>query len=155
LDQRERKSPRENFFQRIKRIKNKILDILVKIREGKEKLRDIVEYMKNEKNQATFRCVKEQIIALLKHLKPVKMKGKIVYGMEDPALTGQILAGISVVYPFFHELEIVPDFEKARLEGNLDARGRIRIFNLLFIVYKLYKDDNIKLWLGNFGKQRK
>ena len=77
--------------------------------------------------------------------------GKIylIYGSDDPATTGQVLGIISAVYAMTGPvLRIVPDFERARLECDLEFRGRLQVFTILVIVLKVYFHQELKQLLS-------
>ena len=52
------------------------------------------------------------------------------------AMTGQVLAGLSMPYPFWGEhVSIIPDFEQKVLEGSLYIKGRIRIIHFVRLMW--------------------
>lgn len=73
------------------------------------------------------------------------MYGKVCYGFDDPYMTGKVLAGISMLYPFYGErLVVEPDFEKAVLEGELHIKGYIRGIYAAIIAFHLIRDKNMR-----------
>ena len=56
----------------------------------------------------------KEIKSLIFHIKPKKLQGNIRFGLEDPCLTGEILAVAGVFYPLYGEyFTIEPFFEDA------------------------------------------
>lgn len=95
--------------------------------------------------KAAVSLVKGQVAALFKKIRPSKIDGNVVFGMGDPASTGQILGAVGAVYGFLPEkLYITPDFEEKKLEGNLHVRGKVRLIHVLVIAVKLILDKNIR-----------
>ena len=92
-----------------------------------------------------------QLRILLRRLGPTKIKGTLSYGFDDPALTGQVLAGLSFFYPKYGDrLRIYPYFDRKILETDLYLRGRIYGVHLLAAAWKLYRDSNIKYMIKRF-----
>lgn len=95
--------------------------------------------------KAAVSLVKGQVAALFKKIRSSKIDGNVVFGMGDPASTGQILGAVGAVYGFLPEkLYITPDFEEKKLEGNLHVRGKVRLIHVLVIAVKLILDKNIR-----------
>ena len=103
------KTEKKHKADTIKCIIQKICDKIKLLSEKKEK---IMEAVSDEVHKKAFIKTKNEVFKLLRRWKPKKLKADIHYGFEDPCLTGQVLAGLSVIYPFVGEhLEVEPDFE--------------------------------------------
>ena len=86
-----------------------------------------------------------QLRVLLGKLLPKSVWGDLHFGTDDPALTGEILGGISIFYPLFMDnVKVVPDFQESVLEGELYLKGRIRLITIVRIAWKLYRDKNVR-----------
>ena len=86
-----------------------------------------------------------QLWYLLKKIKPSKIEGNVIFGTGDPATTGQIIGAIAAVYGFFPEkLQVIPDFEEKRYEGNIRAKGKLRLIHLIIIAVKLIADRDFR-----------
>jgi Protein of unknown function (DUF2953). len=134
-----------------KGIKAKIIKWYETVRTIRHKISLISDFIKDEFNKEGFRVTLLSIKKLLKHILPTRLKAKIIFGTGDPCSTGQALGAIGVVYSFLGDkVQIIPDFENKRLEGNLNARGRIRLVTVLLIVIKLILDKRFKLLKYNF-----
>lgn len=126
---------KEKWYEKIKYTFQKICDKIKMCFETKEK---IVTFLENEVHQQAFLKIKKEFFWLLKHLRPKKVRGKVRFGFDDPCRTGQVLAGLSVLYPFYGEnVEIEPDFENEILTGNLFIKGCIRGITLITPIWKL------------------
>ena len=117
----------------IVRISAKIVSFINSLRAKLRKLMDLMDtisdwldYFATERFNRFKRLVIRQFIAVLRHCLPRKISGSIHYGMEDPALTGKILAVICAVYPVLPgKLKIDPDFEEQVVEAEVSFRGHI------------------------------
>ncbi len=133
------------FLEKLKKLKYTIVSICGKIRKGLKKAGDIKEFLMLDSTRSALSLCKAQIFYLLKKLGPRRVRGWIRFGMQDPALTGQILGGISVFYAYFpKKLKLQPDFQQAVLEGELFIRGHFHGITLVGIAWRLWRDKNIK-----------
>ncbi len=128
------------------RIKDQFLSIQEKFEKGKEFLQD-------EENKKTIRLLWKNGKKLLKHLLPRKVKGEVIFGFDDPYITGQILSAASVFYPLYaRQFKICPMFDQSVLEAEVSLKGRIRIGTVLFILLQVYCNKNfrvlLKRWRG-------
>ena len=135
-------SEKESFSDKIKenieKIKNKIRDLVQK----KEKIEDFVT---DKSHVHAFKKLKNELFVLLKKLKPKKINIKLRFGFDDPSTTGKILGGISILYPFLGDTtEIIPDFEKQILKGNVYIKGRIRFCHFASLALKLLLCKDIR-----------
>ena len=79
------------------------------------------------------------MLHLWRKLKPKVLRGNIVFGTGEPCLTGQILGVAAVFYASFGRgIQITPDFEEKRLEGNLLVKGRISLFTIGIILIRIF-----------------
>lgn len=130
------------FFQKIKYTFAEICDKIKLLTEKKEKLAEFIEH---EIHRNAFTKVKEEIFRLLRFLRPKKMNGRIRYGFEDPYLTGKVLAGAGILYPFYGErLVIEPDFEEKVLEGEFQIRGHVRGFYAAVVLWNVVFHKDIR-----------
>lgn len=133
---------KKKWYEKIKYTFQSICDKIKMCFETKEK---IVTFLENEVHQQAFLKIKKEIFWLLKHLRPKEVKGKVRFGFDDPCRTGQVLAGLSVLYPFYGEnVEIEPDFENEILTGNLFIKGYIRGITLITPIWKLVWNKHVR-----------
>lgn len=117
----------------------------------KEKKEQVQAFFQDEANRATIKLAKRQVFKLVKHVLPRKMKGRIRFGFEDPYTTGQILTYVSPFYGWYAgKVELIPVFEEAVLEGNLQLKGRVRIGTVLTIAGRMLLDKNFRKLLKKF-----
>ena len=71
------------------------------------------------------------------------MKG--TFGFEDPCITGQVLAGLSILYPFVGgHIHLMPDFENQIFEGEAFVKGKIRLVYILATAIRLLVNKSVR-----------
>lgn len=135
--------------ERIRSVKEKIKytfqRICDKIKNIREKKRAIQAFIKDERNREAFCLIVRQLKYLWRKIMPGKLLISCHFGFDDPALTGQVLAAASVLYPFYRDnIKLYPDFEKKTLSGEVFLKGKIRIFPMLLIIIRLWRNRQIR-----------
>lgn len=139
---------KQNWFEKIKCTIRKICDKIKELWKSKEKITD---FLTDETHKSAFQRVKQDILILAKRLSPRTLRGYVRFGFDDPYNTGRVLAGLSVLYPFYGDkVDIYPEFEKKVLEGDIYMKGHIRGIHLLIIVLKLILDKDIRKTYQDF-----
>lgn len=125
-------STKKAFYDKIKALSGKIKELSGK----KEK---VISFLQNEDHKKAWGKAKKEILKLLKRLWPKCLKADIRYGFEDPSITGKILAGFSMIYPFVGEnVHVYPDFEQSVIEGKLYIKGKIRVATFIRTAWNLF-----------------
>lgn len=133
-------------------VKSKLRNLKYTLHRFYVKIKRIKRFATDERTKAAISLAWSQLKRLLGKLLPRKVRGEVRFGTGDPALTGQILGGISIFYPLFMDnVKVTPDFRETVLEGELYARGRIRLFTVARIAWKLYRDKNIRFVYRRLG----
>ena len=137
------------FFRKIprklKNLKCTFQRFCDKIKRMVKRYREMKAFALDERTKAAVSLVWKQAGILLGQALPRKIRGRLHFGTEDPALTGQILGAIGIFYPLFMDnVKVEPDFEKPALEGELSLKGRLRIVTVLGIAWRLYRDKNVR-----------
>ena len=91
-----------------------------------------------------IRMLWDDIRKFLYHARPRKIRADILFGFEDPSMTGKALGAISNLYFIyqFKDLHINGDFEtdKAYVCGTFDVRGYVQaVFGLIFVIRVIRK----------------
>jgi vacuolar-type H+-ATPase subunit I/STV1 len=134
-----------------KGIKSKIIKWIETIQNVKNKVNMISDFIHEEINREGLKVTLNSLKKLLKHIKPTKLRSRIIFGTGDPCSTGQALGVLGFLYSFYGDnIQIIPDFENERLEGKHYARGRIRLVTILIIVIKLILNKKFKQLKSNF-----
>lgn len=139
--------------EKIRKLKftfGKICDKIKEICSGYEKCK---EFITSEEMKGSLKFLNEQRKYLVRHLKPSKADIYLHFGTDDPALTGEILALLSVIYPFYgYKLEVVPEFEQVCLDGNIFIKGKIQCYVVLVTVWRAYKNKHIRKMIEKIKK---
>jgi len=82
---------------------------------------------------------------MIKHLLPKHMKVHAHIGMEDPAVTGYILAAYSVLSDRLHrQINLHADFEKIILEFDYVIKGHCNAFCFLYEILSIITNKNCR-----------
>lgn len=150
---------KENFITRIIRKVKSItarLHIAFKnlsstLKTANEKKEAAAAFLRDEENQRTFRLLKRQLKRVLRHILPMKWKGNITFGFDEPYTTGQVLSLAALLYPFYRDQIIIrPVFDRPVLEGELTFKGRIRMGTLLMAGVRILLNKNFRKQLKRF-----
>lgn len=127
-----------------------ILHSLKRISLTMESIYDKINYwkrfMEDPRVQAALTLAKKELLKLFRHIFPKKIKGRVIFGSEDPSVTGAVLAVLGITVPLHQNRVVIqPVFENRNLlEGNISLQGRVYGILPLVIFIKLYFDKNIK-----------
>ena len=127
-----------------------ILGIPLKIMDGLEKLENFFTKLREKKeaflafynethNHQWFTAFWRRLKKLLLRILPRADRLYLHFGFEDPATTGQVLGGLSILYPICGEkMELCPEFNEEILEGEVKCHGRIRPVSLVIFAVKSF-----------------
>lgn len=143
----------KKIFEIVKNIKYTIIKWKKSVLAFKEKILQIkatkdwyVEVFSREESKRALQKGKDILVKILKHIAPKKGSGKIEFGFEDPATTGEVLGIISMFYAFYgNHIDIIPNFENINMfEADFYIKGRIRVFFLLKCAWIVFFDKDIR-----------
>lgn len=142
--EKKRKFPGKKIVDFLKKCYNKCRDVIGKLRQIFGKVGDFKTLLEDEKILAALFRLKKYGMDGLKYLLPQKLEADLVFGLEDPALTGKILGCLAMAMPIYGEhLNITPDFDRSILKGRILAAGRIRRYKLLKLAWNIYRDKDL------------
>ncbi len=148
-----KKSLFEMVKEKIRKLKFTFWKICDKMKEICSAYEKFKEFIFSEEMKGSLKFLNEQRKYLVRHLKPSKADVYLHFGTDDPSLTGEILAALSVVYPFYgYKLEVVPDFEQVCFEGNVFIKGKIQCYVMLLTAWRAYKNKYIRKMIGKIKK---
>lgn len=102
-----------------------------------------------EETQQAFHLASAQLCRTLRHVLPRRINVRAAVGTGDPASTGQLLAVQGILYPWLGDkVQIVPDFEEKRFEGEFHLKGQLRAGVVGFYVLRLMLDKNVRRLIG-------
>lgn len=134
-----------------KRVLGVFSKIHLTIREICGRIKEWKQFLTAKTTKKAFSFLLGKGKAVLHHVKPRKIKGNLKFGFDDPAMTGQILAGFSVLYPVYKQkLTIIPIFNEQVLECDLDMRGHIFGCVILKAAWDIYRNKNVKRTIRRF-----
>lgn len=132
----------KGFWEKIKYTFQKICDNIRSLGKKKERL---TAFVRNEVHKSAFFKTVRELRRFLKTLRPRKAEVYAEFGFADPAVTGYVLALISMIYPFIGEhTEVLPDFEHRIFRGRIFVKGRIRALHIVSFVLRLLMDKNVR-----------
>lgn len=142
------------FFEKIKYTFQRICDNIKSLMATKEKLEDFVT---NEVHQAALQRGIRELKRLLRFLKPKRFRLNAHIGFSDPSVTGKMLAGLSILYPFVgkNHLCVTPEFEEEIYEGDIMIRGHLRVIYIIIIGWNLIWDKNIRMTYKHIKNYKK
>lgn len=133
------------IWKKIKNLKYTFRRFCGKIKRSIRKYQDTKEFLLDQRTKGAMKKSLEQGKLLIGKLLPRKIQGELRFGTEDPALTGEILGGISIFYPIFMDnVKVYPDFEKSILKGELFVKGRFQLITAALVLWRLWRDKNIR-----------
>ena len=133
---------KHRFFDKIKYTIRSICD---KIKLWIQNVEKWEAFISNEIHKASWNRVLQEVTRFLRYIRPKKLVLNLHFGFEDPSLTGKVLGGLSMLYPFYGKhIDITPDFERKVLEGDAFLKGTVRGMHALVIVWNLIFDKNIR-----------
>lgn len=156
-----RKSPLKALMAKLKALLEKlkafwkrVIGLFQKAEKLKETISAYRAFFEREDFKRAFALCKKELLTLWKRVRPKKLRAELHFGFDDPALTGQILAYLSMLYPLLgKDVRLRPDFENRVCEGKLLIKGKIRLFVLLRALWILYFDKDIKRLIRIWKKE--
>lgn len=141
------------IYTKIKEIINLVKNTVKKVSGAADKLKEKVkkakEFVTDEDNKALFHFFVEQLKKLIKVIRPKKYRINARLGFEDPATMGKVLAYISIFYGMSGvDLSLEPVFGENIKEGSIFLKGNIRIFSVLVIALRVYRNEQFKKFIS-------
>lgn len=140
----------DKLINKIKCTFSKICDMIYSVKEKKDL---VIDFLNEEHHRAAFLKLLTELKKLIKKLKPKSIKGTISFGFDDPSITGKVLGGISLIYPYIQKnLTINADFENKTLVGDLYIKGKVRISMFLALLLNLIMNKNVRITISHILK---
>lgn len=146
-----------SFFTKVRIYINRISDKIKKIRKKETNLKEqynkwLVVLKRDRTKEALEKC-KNTLCKVLKAVLPRKWKLFVHYGMEDPALTADILGYYWMLFVVLSgHIDCQPDFENKVFECNLHAKGYIRMITMVIAGWKFLFDPDL-IYLRKIKKE--
>ena len=130
-----------------------VIKIVRKMKKKVHSVQDLVDILRSDAGKAFICIVKENVIHLWKQIHPRRMRGKVIFGTGDPCSTGELLGVLALFYAWYgNGVQIIPDFEQKRIEGNVSFRVRIRMITLICIAWRIIKNKDGRKLLHEWEK---
>ena len=125
----------------------KIEDISEKISELYGRYEEISGILTDEENHRLLGLCLRQLKKLLLHIWPRRADGRFRFGFDDPAVTGNILAGLAMIRPVTRgHLDVTPEFDREVIDADGSFSGRVRLGTVLVIVLRLFFNKKFRYW---------
>ena len=135
-----------DFFRRIGvRIRNLFETVKDAIRGVNEKKEKVLGYVRDPQYKEAAMQVLHELIRLLRHYRPRRLRGFLELGLDDPSATGMIVGVYYAVYPVdMKHFRLTGCFTEKKIEGSLRLRGHIRLIHAGLAFLRLYRNKTIK-----------
>lgn len=146
----------ENISQK-KNLKQWVLTKYEKIKYTFQKIYDKIKHIWENITFYKTLLQDEQTVALLKHvwfrlgrisknIRPRKIRGDILFGTGSPDTTGYVYGLYGMLLPWLGKnINVIPDFTQAILEGELYIAGHITVFQILRHGIMILFDKKLRL----------
>lgn len=141
------------FLEKLAEMPDLLLEKLEAFTEKKDR---IFRLLRDEQNQTAVKAVFGTVGALLRHIRPQKLTVAGRLGFDDPSVTGQVFGIIGMLMPIYGEhIQLEAVFDRAVVEGQLEARGRIRIGHILILALKLIMKKETRRLIAQIKRLKK
>ena len=97
----------------IEKIRCTFRELYDSIKEMLNKKTELQKFLKEDTHIASLKILKDELFIFLKHCQLDVAKGYLRVGLDEPYHTGQLLAALSILYPFIGaDLVVKPEFEQ-------------------------------------------
>lgn len=143
------------IFEFLFDIPEKVLSVLDKINDIWNNLDYYIDAVNDERNKIAFSLCLSQVSNILKNIKPKKIKGELIIGSEDPYNMGKMMSIYGILFPVIHDkIQVVPEYDKDVMAGDLYIKGRITCFVLVRALYKVYFNKDVRRMRRIFKKEK-
>ena len=171
-----KKSILERFFGRIEYLPEKLLNLASRLlqtafrllelpfrllekleqkiqagRRLKSKWESVKKFFRSKMFREALLHAKKEVLYFLKKAAPKKVTGTVRFGFDDPALTGETLGILGMIYGKLpKDLSVQPDFEQEILWGDVRMKGSFQAVTAAGIALRLFRDQNLRKTIRHF-----
>lgn len=171
-----KKSILERFFGRIEYLPEKLLNLASRLlqtafrllelpfrllekleqkiqagRRLKRKWESVKKFFRSKMFREALLHAKKEVLYFLKKAAPKKVTGTVRFGFDDPALTGETLGILGMIYGKLpKDLSVQPDFEQEILRGDVRMKGSFQAVTAAGIALRLFRDQNLRKTIRHF-----
>lgn len=107
--------------------------------------KSVVELLNDEQTKAAWVVCKKRIGRLFKHILPRKTDIRVVYGLNDPAVTGYIMAVYNVLYLYFGKsITLIPVYDEQKICAKVYLKGHMRPAPIIWQLFMVLLDRNCR-----------
>ena len=120
-------------------------------RRLKRKWESVKKFFRSKMFREALLQAKKEVLYFLKKAAPKKVTGTVRFGFDDPALTGEALGILGMIYGKLpKDLSIQPDFEQEILRGDVQMKGSFQAVTAAGIALRLFRDQNLRKTIRHF-----
>ena len=120
-------------------------------RRLKRKWESVKKFFRSKMFREALLHAKKEVLYFLKKAAPKKVTGTVRFGFNDPALTGEPLGLLGMIYGKLpKDLSIQPDFEQEILQGDVRMKGSFQAVTAAGIALRLFRDQNLRKTIRHF-----
>lgn len=120
-------------------------------RRLKRKWESVKKFFRSKMFREALLHAKKEVLYFLKKAAPKKVTGTVRFGFDDPALTGETLGILGMIYGKLpKDLSIQPDFEQEILRGDVRMKGSFQAVTAAGIALRLFRDQNLRKTIRHF-----
>lgn len=157
----EEKSGFERFLKKLSEAFSSLSEraegILEKLSAALKKAGDAIDFITDETTVTAVKCFKTAFFTLIGHILPKKFTADVRFGFKSPDATGKTLAALAVICGMLGKraegLKVTPDFEERVFDGDILARGRIRLNHFAAFAVKLLSEKEVIKTYKRFKKE--
>ena len=136
----------EAFFRSIRRIVRK----LARIRRIAE---EWIDYLRSDSFDRAFHILLDHGGGIFRLIRPKRIRGEILFGTDDPAKTGEVLAAVSMLGTLWpQDLILTPDFLESRFEADVTFGGHLTIIGILWHAVATILHKEVRALIRRFRK---
>lgn len=119
-------------------------------------LKTAKELWHSEHRQGAIHAVKKAVGNILKTLRPKSLNFNITIGKEEPSDTGQLIAKLALLYPFYHRYGIINgNYEEEGFWGRIEVYGKFNLYHIIKPIIILVFNADVKAYIKIILKSRK
>ena len=120
-------------------------------RRLKRKWESVKKFFRSKMFREALLHAKKEVLYFLKKAAPKKVTGTVRFGFNDPALPGETLGILGMIYGKLpKDLSIQPDFEQEILQGDVRMKGSFQAVTAAGIALRLFRDQNLRKTIRHF-----
>lgn len=129
-------------------------ELLKKWKQSVQQVCALIRELKKDSSRQAYRDLKRYILRLLRKIRPRRLKGQVTFGFDDPAVTGEALGVLAWFLPLYGDaVRVTPDFDGQVFLAEGEGKGKIRLFDVLYVILCIRMNKNIMRTYGRLRRQ--